>query len=105
MYKRQVIGKTLSVDRKEPMSIRGVFEDMGENADIHFDVVVPVSYTHLDVYKRQGKLCVIFTTLHTSVASCHDKELTNRTALYLSLIHIFIYLVFCIRKRSYPFAS
>ena len=38
-----VIGKTLSVDRKEPMSIRGVFEDMGENADIHFDVVVPMS--------------------------------------------------------------
>ena len=42
-----VIGKTLSVDRKEPMSIRGVFE--------------AVSYTHLDVYKRQPRLCACST--------------------------------------------
>lgn len=38
-----VIGKTLSVDRKEPMMIRGIFENVGENTDIHFNVVAPMS--------------------------------------------------------------
>lgn len=38
-----VIGKALSIDRKESMIIRGVFEDIGENTDIHFDVVAPMS--------------------------------------------------------------
>lgn len=38
-----VVGKTLSLSRKESMTIRGVFEDMKENSDFLFDIVAPMS--------------------------------------------------------------
>ena len=38
-----VIGKNLYQDRKQPMMVRGVFEDLKENTDISFDVVMPMA--------------------------------------------------------------
>lgn len=38
-----ILGKTLAINRKEPMLIRGVFEDIGENTDIKFDVIAPMT--------------------------------------------------------------
>lgn len=47
-----VIGKVLYADRKEPLTVRGVYEDMGENTDFAFNVVK--SMTKLWNDKRGG---------------------------------------------------
>lgn len=39
----EIRGKVLSIDRETPMTIQGVFEDMGENTDIDFDVIAPMN--------------------------------------------------------------
>lgn len=43
-----VIGKNLYQDRKQPMMVRGVFEDLKENTDISFDVVMPMASLRRD---------------------------------------------------------
>lgn len=39
-----VIGKQLYLDRKEPMTVRGIFEDLPENTDVPFQVVASMAY-------------------------------------------------------------
>ena len=55
MYKRQILGLT-KVQEYIVNEVQEVYRMQGVKInDKHFEVIVrPVSYTHLDVYKRQG---------------------------------------------------
>ena len=57
-------------------------------------VYIPVSYTHLDVYNRQGKHLGIVMGLHSIM-----HRIGAISGSFLSLIHIFIDLL---RQRSRP---
>ena len=58
---------------------------------------MPVSYTHLDVYKRQGKYLTGFEVLNPELVICHldskatmqiDITINKGRGYVLSLIHI-----------------
>ena len=75
---------------------RGQLEDWGDNranrsdrflaAVAYLDGVHPVSYTHLDVYKRQALASVIGGSMTSCSESFLDEDLKTQ---YLSLIHIY----------------
>ena len=53
MYKRQVYPQMLDyLKRADVISVQ-----IGSNDALVPALVAPVSYTHLDVYKRQGRTC------------------------------------------------
>lgn len=68
-----VIGKTLYIDRKKPMIIRGVFEDLPENTDLSFSVVAPMA--ELWNRKRAGWG---FDISYKSIIRFRDKQAKDR---------------------------
>ena len=55
------------------MGVSGIISE--SNTYVNFNEVMAVSYTHLDVYKRQGMLLEIYTEIY-----CCNEELTVSTA-------------------------
>ena len=58
-----VMGRTVLAVRPFSMSCRRVGIGCGGRTSVDSGSVLPVSYTHLDVYKRQGKT-IILKNLH-----------------------------------------
>ena len=70
MHRRKVVFEHDTLTGRDTMTYRGKaispeeLFDLGEKAD--FDQIDPVSYTHLDVYKRQPKFACTSATVRSA---------------------------------------
>ena len=73
VYKRQSIGFLLSLTLQ--FLVQSLPEEVtlqvGEKEVVHLSVFPPVSYTHLDVYKRQGRSRIGKLTYSKSIEKVH----------------------------------
>ena len=56
--------------------------------DLNSDPIVPVSYTHLDVYKRQEKMLMVLAMIFGGHLLPFGWLYKSKSYMYLSLIHI-----------------
>ena len=62
MIANSIASQHLTYQKAE--EIFGIGSGMSANMNLTFDIALPVSYTHLDVYKRQGVRRIIMDSLY-----------------------------------------
>ena len=83
---------TLSLKQQDIMCNLCFLPSTGISARIFAKWLEPVSYTHLDVYKRQTVICFAFDILHVTSEKCDISiRILQSSAFRLDTIHLDVY--------------